>query len=550
MSADKIPTGKERKYFVLSRLLDGEHLSYQQLADDYFVSRSSIANDVIFIRELLSQDGVPLLSDNSGTYIGGDEKNKQRVLKRVITSFLKCSKDKRALLDLFIDSKLFKQIKDVFKQKTEKWSLEVPENYLDDIVISTAIVIGRGHHDKHVVQAESNQLGKLFFQFEKYPLVYELLKSIEKVRLYQFSADELRYLSYIVLGNGLNFFMKNAAIPIEFKLKVKRLIANIGSDMGVDFNQDARLNTDLLVHLYQMVLRLQSDMTVINPLLEEIKKDYPKLYGTIWYSLREFGNSNNLVVSDDEVAFVTLHFQAAIERLKSVKRILFVCPNGIGTSSFISAKMHQILPNVSIIEVVSLTNLANQNLTDVDLIITTVPLSGLNVPVAEISPMLTLEDMKTIMNKYIDLAAADATMVAKESNEKSPVFNYLVKHVYFESVHSFDEAIDFLLKTNEWSSDSELEVYKASIYQREKLQSTYLDNGFVIPHGNPKLITHSSISILILDKPIEWGNNKADVISLLMIKDTDKAIVEPFMNLIMQGIENKEWFISKMMEVR
>lgn len=550
MSADKIPTGKERKYFVLSRLLDGEHLSYQQLADDYFVSRSSIANDVIFIRELLSQDGVPLLSDNSGTYIGGDEKNKQRVLKRVITSFLKCSKDKRALLDLFIDSKLFKQIKDVFKQKTEEWSLEVPENYLDDIVISTAIVIGRGHHDKHVVQAESNQLGKLFFQFEKYPLVYELLKSIEKVRLYQFSADELRYLSYIVLGNGLNFFMKNAAIPIEFKLKVKRLIANIGSDMGVDFNQDARLNTDLLVHLYQMVLRLQSDMTVINPLLEEIKKDYPKLYGTIWYSLREFGNSNNLVVSDDEVAFVTLHFQAAIERLKSVKRILFVCPNGIGTSSFISAKMHQILPNVSIIEVVSLTNLANQNLTDVDLIITTVPLSGLNVPVAEISPMLTLEDMKTIMNKYIDLAAADATMVAKESNEKSPVFNYLVKHVYFESVHSFDEAIDFLLKTNEWSSDSELEVYKASIYQREKLQSTYLDNGFVIPHGNPKLITHSSISILILDKPIEWGNNKADVISLLMIKDTDKAIVEPFMNLIMQGIENKEWFISKMMEVR
>lgn len=80
LSADKIPTGKERKYFVLSRLLDGEHLSYQQLADDYFVSRSSIANDVIFIRELLSQDGVPLLSDNSGTYIGGDEKNKQRVL--------------------------------------------------------------------------------------------------------------------------------------------------------------------------------------------------------------------------------------------------------------------------------------------------------------------------------------------------------------------------------------------------------------------------------------------------------------------------------------
>lgn len=95
-----------------------------------------------------------------------------------------------------------------------------------------------------------------------------------------------------------------------------------------------------------------------------------------------------------------------------------------------------------------------------------------------------------------------------------------------------------------------MQKYRHSIEQREKLQSTYLGNGFAIPHGDPHLVDHSCIAVLILDKPIKWGNNKVDVVSLLMVREEDKKIVESFMNLIMHGINNKDWFISKMMEVK
>lgn len=546
----KIPTSKERKYLVLNRLLEGEHLSYQRLADDYFVSRSSIANDIVFVKELLSKDGVPLVFDNSGTYIGGDERNKQKIIKRLVAEFSRTRSSPDLLLNIFIDQNLLLRVTNIFKQKIESWSLEVPENYLNDIVVSTSVVIYRGQNGHRIQQTGNSQLGKLFFQFEKYPLIYELLKTVEEVGLYKFSTEELKYLSYIVLGNGVKFFMKNTAIPNKFKLKVRSLIVSIGKDMKVDFSQDARLNTDLLLHLYQMVLRLQSDMTVINPLLSEIKRDYPKLFGVVWYSLREFGNDNDLTVSDDEVAFVTIHFQAAIERLKSVKRILFVCPNGIGTSSFISAKMHQILPNVSIIEVVSLADLVNQDLSDVELIITTVPIDNLGVPVAKISPMLTVNDMKTIMNQYIDLTMGSSLSFVKEDKELSGVFRLLKNHVFFKTMKTQKEAIDYLLKTNVWATQERFRAYKQTVIQRETLQSTYLGNGFAIPHGDPKLLLQSSISILILDKPVDWGNNKVDIISLLMVCEKDKEKIEPFMNMIMQGIKNKEWFISKMMEVR
>jgi mannitol/fructose-specific phosphotransferase system IIA component (Ntr-type) len=53
-----------------------------------------------------------------------------------------------------------------------------------------------------------------------------------------------------------------------------------------------------------------------------------------------------------------------------------------------------------------------------------------------------------------------------------------------------------------------------------------------------------------LDQPVEWGNQKADIIILLMIREDETQKVEPMMKLIMQGIENKEWFLSKMLEVK
>ena len=39
---------KQRKYLIIKRLLNQEHLSYQQLSEDYYVSRSSIANDISY----------------------------------------------------------------------------------------------------------------------------------------------------------------------------------------------------------------------------------------------------------------------------------------------------------------------------------------------------------------------------------------------------------------------------------------------------------------------------------------------------------------------
>ena len=113
-----------------------------------------------------------------------------------------------------------------------------------------------------------------------------------------------------------------------------------------------------------------------------------------------------------------------------------------------------------------------------------------------------------------------------------------------------EQALDFLISQNDFSSENQRTDFQRSVLEREALQSTYLDNGFAIPHGNPEFVSKTTFSVLILDRPVDWSNQKVDIIVLLMIREDEAQEVEPVMKLIMQGIEDKEWFISKMLEVK
>ncbi|WP_334333089.1 BglG family transcription antiterminator [Companilactobacillus sp. HBUAS59544] len=550
MKAEQNVNSKNRKYIILLRLLNGEHLSYQRLSDEYLVSRSSIANDIGSIKKILSEDNLVLTFDNSGTFLDGGEIAKQRVLKRLIVDLVN-ELNTNMLLPLFLNDELYRKIKKIFQDILQKSSLEVPESYLQDILISTVIVIQRGLSGSHVVLSDKGQFGSLFFQFDKYPLVYELLKKIESSNIYKFNDSEFRYLSYVILGNGFKYFMTNATIPNSFKLKVKNLINKVSNGIGIDLSQDTRLESDLLIHLYQLVLRLQAHTSVVNPLLSDIKKNYRKLFGVVWYALNDFGSDNDLKISADEVGFVTIHFQAALERNKKVKKILFVCPNGIGTSSFITAKLRRILPDVTLIEIVSSHNLNKIDLSDVDLIISTVDVEPDSVPVVKISPIVTTDDIRKVMSKYIDITLEQSNKeIVNDDGSLLPTVDKLKGHVFFGNINTPEEAITFLQDKNVWNSEERKKKFKLSVIKREEIQSTYLGNGFAIPHGNPSLVDKTNISILILDKPIYWGTAKVDVVALLMIQKNDNAYIEPFMNLLMKGIEDKSWFISKMMEVK
>lgn len=537
---------KYRKFLIVKRLLDQEHLSYQQLSDEYYVSRSSIANDLSFIKELFSKEDLALTFDNSGTFFKGSEVQIQKILKRTILNLLNSDLS----VEIFIDSELMQKVSQGFYKSLTEKKIEIPESYMQNIIVSIVLIIQRAKEDHHIHLEGSNQYGQFFLEFDKYPLVYGLLNELEKQNIYTFSQEEIQYLTYLIVGSGLRFFMKDEAIPFVFRGKVRFLIQKVSEGLQTDLTQDSRLEEDLVIHLYQLILRLEAQSSVINPMIDEIKQTYPALYGVVWFGLVEFCKHYQITLTDDEVGFVSIHFQAAMERVKKMHKVLFVCPNGIGTSSFVSAKIRRILPDVNSIETASTSKLEDMDLSDVDFIISTVEFPDTEKPVVRISPMVTVQDMKRIMNQYIDLIIAREEKNAPKLEVASETKDFIAQNILFHHFSTKEDALNYLIDRQEFSDERLADKFRASVWERERLQSTYLDNGFAIPHGSPEFVEKTAIAILILDKAINWGNQKVDILILLMIKEEDIQKVEPVMELVMQGIEDKEWFISKMMEVK
>ncbi|BDR57434.1 BglG family transcription antiterminator [Xylocopilactobacillus apis] len=479
-------SNKERRILILNDLLTGKHLSYQQLSDQYFVSRSSIANDISYIKNILASEWLQLNFDNSGTYFTGTEIDAQRVLKRILLTE-SSKKGNNPVLENLINLNLFYKISDAITAELKNKHIIIPENNLEDIIATITILIQRGYEGKHVKNALHNQIENLLFQYEKYPIVFDLLETLEKKNFYSFTKNEINYLSYVILGNGFKFFIKDNVIPSSIKLLVKKLMNQISGDIQIDFSNDLILKNDLLVHIYQMILRLQGGTTVVNPLLKDIKKQYSALYGVIWYNLNNLAAEEHIHISDDEVGFVTIHFQAAKERIHKLNRILFVCPNGIGMSTFISAKLKQILPESEIIEVVSAKNIPSTDLNNVQLIITTVSLPKLkNIPVVKISPMITNNDMHNVINQYLNISIDKNNEFEDRNKDLSKALKFLNKNVYFKSINNQEESINFLLDQYNWSNFEVKKNYQSSVFEREEMQTTYLDNGFAIPHGDSK----------------------------------------------------------------
>ncbi len=535
----------DRRIAIFKKLINHQHLSYTQLSTVFFVSRSSIAKDIAYLKELFSKEGLRLQFDYTGTFFSGSESQIHRVYKRYILMML----EETEILSSLIDIDTFQEINKVFRNSLVRKEIDIPESYVRSIVVSIYLLIERTHYTNKIVLEDNASPNSQLLDYDSYPLIFDLLQEFEDRNIYHFSSDEIKYLTILIVGSGFNVFVKNEKIPFAFRGKVRRLIQNISEGVGIDLTNDAHLEEQVTSHLYQLTLRGEAQTTIVNPLLDEIKIKYSALFGVVWFSIHDFLKKYQSGVSDDEIGFILLHFQAAIERITIINRIVFVCPNGVGTSALAIAKLRRILPDNNRIDVMSVQRLHSVDMSTIDFIISTVEILNIDKPIVQISPLVTNQDIKNVMYHYIDLVFEKN----KEEISSSILIDQIAKlnlFVFSKQVRTKEEGINFLIDHNRFDNDYQKMQFRESVSSREKLQSTYLDNGFAIPHGHPDYVSETSISILLLDKPIYWGNHLVDVIVLLMIKEEETQEVESMMKLIMHGVEEKEWFKSKMLEVR
>lgn len=541
---------KERQLKIARLLLvEEETLSYQKLSDYFFVSKTSIAKDINEISSFLLSENVYIESDKKGTRINGTEIQKQYALKKFMNLLLEHK-------ECLADEDFFKLAPDVLKEvfppeivemvfktviRIEKTlNIALSDYYLKSLVLTLIAFIYKLSKGTQI-HSERTFIFEEIKTLETYLIAKNILETLSNILHLTFNKNDIDYLNRVLIAHGLKPELKNKTQTKKYIKIVSDAIKEMSTIMHVDLTKDQKLFDGIMFHLIPMEYRLKMGIRIKNPLLNEIKDQYSVTLSATWYVLFKVKDELDMTLTEDEVAFIMVHFQAAIDRNIQVKKILIVCPTGIGTSELIANKIKRFLPSHDIIEVVPMHKIYENNIDNVDLIISSLQLDIKTKPIIYVSALVSNADLRNISSFYNNTFYSDNSLGnGIEKYQFEYISEVLDEDLIFTdcSYKTKEECLFEIIKAIE-KKQVVFDGFKDSILQREKLGTTSLDSGAAIPHASPETVKSSKVAIMTLKNFILWDNKYINTIILICIANKDIKKVKNILSEIYNIVESR-----------
>lgn len=204
---------------------------------------------------------------------------------------------------------------------------------------------------------------------------------------------------------------------MNISIVIKSLLYRLSDIYGIDLFGDSVLQAYLTSHVLRIYHRIQDGQVLQNPFKEELIAEYPKDYQILCDNIEILEKGLNCRFNEDAVTDVLAHILAVLERMYSRLRIpdvIIACDTGLGTANFLASKLKKSF-DVNIILITSSHNIVDSLLKHpCDLILSTVPLKGLQVRWMQVSPTLSQKDRQEIRRILFDIRKE-----AREDNRKT-----------------------------------------------------------------------------------------------------------------------------------
>lgn len=527
---EELDSPEARKKYILKNLFQKvEGINVAELSKEIYVSRSTLENDLKNVRKWLESFDLKITKKIGGTIkVAGMEKNCRNAIADIIVTnkeindalkemFLEGATENVdstvANLKSFIDVD-FIALREIISNAEKKLEIKFSYDAFSSLIIHIAISIKRLNEGKNIVLADS-LLADLKKQ-DTYYIAKQIADDINQQFKITMPEQEVGYIFLHIVGSK---FEKNSSEDIGLKLEnetdyklafiiATEIIKMAEKILAVDFSNDRRLYNGLILHLMPTINRFKYGLNLRNPILDQIKETYSDVFEVAWLANTVFEKYLGKKINADEVGYVSIHLAAALERQKKAIKTLVVCTTGIGTSQLLATKLEKQFNQLDIMDVKSIISLKGISLKDIDLIISTVPLTA-DKPVLEISALLTPNDInktRLFLNKLykkpaFQLFSNDLIEVKAVYPGKNDVINSMIKQL--RKIGAVKEG------------------FESSVYIREKINTTEIGKGAVLTHGFPEYVNQSKISVTILKRPIKWNSHKVDIIFMLALSKDD-----------------------------
>lgn len=536
---DKYTIYGRRKEIMKLLLFEKQNVTIEALSEMFLVSKSSITNDLKFIEKKLTlRNRVRLVSDYKGTRLEGTEEEIQKVFFEFNQYILEESGfflfDEEKSLDIlsfYYGVDIVSVCSRVLFSYIKAEVGYISEQYIINVLNMMVILIYR-RKKGYCLKKENDSASSDGLSFTLHKSATNMLEKISIRLNFNYSLKEVEYLSNILISNKFEKVSSNE----KMSLIVNKIIQKVGESISFDFEKDDKLKKQLLTHIPAMIYRLKLGVRTRNPFISQIKQEFRVVFDVIWVALSEYEKNLGGRLTEDEIGFLALYFQSAIERSKVSKKILIVCPTGIATSELLLNRVKNILPSFDMVEVASVKEAKNINLTEVDFIISTANVDIKNKKVVLVSPLLNDQDIKNISETY-----NESFILSSNIDKRLMKLPYLSKYIedkfiFFDEEFESKEELFNKIGSELVNHNYITQEFIKSMEHRETLGGTDLPTGAAIPHGNPKFVNKTVIAFIRNKKYFKWSQHPVKTILVACISQKDigetKNIFSDIYNLV------------------
>ena len=515
-------------------ILYSDYISNSHLQDFLRMSKNSILADLKEVRSVLKKYELQLIySRDKGYYIDGDSNKIRELLEITIGNLITLVCGRNILSYIFNECNLIYQ-EEIFlnslKIVSDKYQLIFIAEKIDTVAILMAVFNEYSLKEPYIKNREN------FEKIIETPLL-RLLMDIEE-QFPNLSKERDFILSRLAgcVQGDLNINPEPEIIKI-----MDEIILQVKVNTGLEFPETFQFRKNLYAHLYPAFYRQMFDVSLKNPLTSQIIEEYNYLFALIKRSLKPLEEATSKKISNDEIAYFTIHFGGYLENIQKesiTEKIvaMVICPNGISSSLILRAELKQIFPTIEFYTMSFNDYKKNIGIQQVDMIFSTMSI--------EVDKPLFI--VKTIMNSTEKILLKKKVfetfhLKKEEFISVDEILNIIAKHVLIKNEKELKKDLSKYLFANKevvLGGDSLKDLVKKELIQQlDKVNDwqtavriaskPLLEQGYIeaiissvneigpyivlapkvaVPHASPDAGVHRlGISLLQLKEPVNFG---------------------------------------------
>jgi lichenan operon transcriptional antiterminator len=527
---------EDRVQFLIKRLLlTDRYLKLEELADELFISKSSIQNDLREAKKILQQYGIVVEKrPNYGLKLKGDEVKLRFCMSEYIYNREKTDLDMfNSRISILTEEELH-IIRAIILDQVRINKISLSDIGLNNLIIHIAIACCRIRSEKYVI-LNPKEMQEIIIQKE-YIVASEIVQKIKERLTVEFPQSEIAYIAIHLLGIRMIAHLKmteraiRSFVDKEVYQLAKKILETIEQKLMLGIKNDKELFVSMCLHLKPAINRFRFGMNMRNPMLDAIKSNYPIAFQAGILAGICIKEELGYQIGENEVAYLALHIGAAMERVKannSVKRCLIVCASGVGSARLLYHKLEsQFGSRLELAGTTEYYKIKEIPLGSIDFIVSTVPIPDeLPVPIIQVNTILGGNDLSKIekilgdhSEQSFDYTRRELVFLQKGFETKEEVLNFLAEELLKQGL------VD--------------DHFLPAVLEREAVSPTCFGNLVAIPHPIMPQTEETFWVICTLQKPIDWDDKRVQFVCLLSVRKNSKEDLVNMYSLLIEVVED------------